>query len=103
MLRLAPEDYTKPIDFRQGRWGHRLHSGFFRQEEPANFIQAWLDRRNNSRRYSFLCHSQDTPVVGRMVIWTAKDADRKGAIYRIEYMRDPDDTYKLFVLVEGKQ
>lgn len=101
LLRLAPEDMTRPIDFREGRWGHRLHADLFRPADAKNFVQAWLDRRNNVRRYSFLCHSADTPVIGRAVIWTSKMGDREGTIYRIEPMGNPRDMFTLYVTVAG--
>ena len=119
LLRLEPEDLTKPIDFREGMWGHTLHAKTFAQE-PRQLVVFLSTKRvipflpwpiktvtkselepPTVRRYSFMVHTSDTPVEGREVIWKNADGlDRRGVIYEAIRAYDPKDMWTLKVVVD---
>jgi hypothetical protein len=105
LLRLNPEDLTKPIDFREGGWGHRLHSTTFRRLRPHK-VRLWpflpwpkVNEPESVRRISFMAHTSVTPTIGREVIWATKDGSRRGRIYEVERCTDPRDMMTLKVVV----
>ena len=105
LLRLHPEDTSKPIDFREGRWGHQLHASTFRGLPPLKARRwSWLPWLRvaepvSTRRISFMCHTSDTPEIGREVIWTTATGDRTGKIYDVDFCRDPRDMMTLKVVI----
>ncbi len=107
LLRLYPEDTSKPIDFREGRWGHQLHAATFKGLPPIR-VRRWswfpwltVTEPASIRRVSFMCHTSDTPKIGREVIWKAEGGDRIGKIYDAVFCRDPRDMVTLKVVIDG--
>jgi hypothetical protein len=90
------------LDFRQGSWGHVLHSSTFREVEgPKNLIGRLSDRVRKVRRYSFIVHSGHHPRAGQRVIWKSAVGDIEGVLYDFECFANPRDQFKLFVEVTG--
>jgi hypothetical protein len=105
LLRIYPEDKTKPIDFREGRWGHKLHSSTFKGHPPHK-VRRWsflpwplVDEPESVRRVSFMVHTSDRPDIGREVIWNVAGGVRTGRIYDVEFCDEPRDMMTLFVVV----
>jgi|LNFM01.1.fsa_nt_gb hypothetical protein len=106
-LRICPENTSTPIDFRDGRWGHRLHSSTFTGMKPHK-VRRWsflpwpmVDEPASVRRVSFMVHTSDTPAIGREVIWNAAGGPRTGRIYDVEFCHNPRDMMTLFVVIHG--
>ena len=105
LLRLFPEDTSRPIDFRKSMWGHALHSSTFRAE-PRQRVRRWswcpwftVPEPESVRRYRFMVHTSDSPKIGREVIWNVEGGERVGRIYDVEYCYDPRDMMTLKVVV----
>ena len=107
LLRLYPEDLTKPIDFREGRWGHRLHASTFRGL-PRHKVRRWsflpwptVTEPESVRRVSFMVHTSDAPALGREVIWAVAGDPRTGRIYDVEHCGNPRDMMTVMVVIDG--
>ena len=89
------------IDFRDdNRWGHAIHGSTFSIGSAPNRLERIIDRWRCRRRYSFLVHCGQWPMIGDEVAWTVEAGERRGTIYAVKHFYDPKDMHRLSVVIK---
>lgn len=88
------------IDFRGGSsWGRALHGHTFRRAKAERLVDKFKDWMQGAYRAAIMVHYPRMPKVGQQVMWNAESGTVAAEIYDVEYCRDPDDMYTLYVRI----
>jgi len=91
------DSMPRVFDFTRSRWGHALHASTFSQIRRKNPLDSLVDRFKGVHRFSVMVHCSPTPINGDTVIWKGNRGVVQATIYDVDWCRDPDDMYTLFV------
>ena len=80
-------------------WGHAIHAHTMHEvKNYGSWLTRLIDRAKKQYRKSVMVHSSQSPNRGDKIHYKVDGGIREAEIYDIDWCRDPDDMYTLYLL-----